>query len=293
MRYRISDLDAALGERFGAFKLLGKGGEGAVFSVWDRVQKQDVALKLTRDTRESGLTERFEREYQILATTRSPRLVTVYRHGQATITMGDGSSQNHFWYTMEKCDSSVRQSFKQHGLRYRLEIALQMIDGLALLHAKNIAHRDIKPENLFLTGAGGKPQVKIGDFGLATVTRVAPNSTGGGTVYGSPAYLAPERWQPNQDADWRPADQYAAGITLFEILSGGTFPLDFSGGELRGHERSAVRPLHIPELRGKRVVEVDKVVEQMLSKQPAWRFRELAECKRELLAALAMEGLGA
>jgi serine/threonine-protein kinase len=291
MRYRAPDLHAALGERFGAFKLLGKGGEGAVFSVWDRVQKQDVALKLTRDTKGPGVAQRFEREYQILATTRSPRLVRVYRHGRATIALEDGSSQAHFWYTMEKCDSSVRQSYKQMSLRHRLDIVLQMIDGLALLHAKNIAHRDIKPENLFLTNAAGRPQVKIGDFGIATVTRVAPNSVGG-MIYGSPVYLAPERWRGDQDADWRPADQYAAGITLFEILSGGTLPLDFSGGELRGHERSAVRPLLIPELRGKRVGEVDKVIAQMLSKPPSWRFQDLAECKRELLAALAMEGLG-
>lgn len=291
MRYRTVDLNAALGDRFGAFKLLGKGGEGAVFSAWDRVRKHDVALKLTRDTRDPGLHERFEREYHILATTRSPLLVSVYGHGQTVIRLEDGSEHDHLWYAMEKCHSSVRQSFQHLDLARRLSIVLQMLDGLALLHVKNIAHRDIKPENLFLTNAGGKPQVKIGDFGIATVTRVAPNASGG-TIFGSPAYLAPERWQGDQDADWRPADQYAAGITLFEILSGGTMPLDFSSGEHRGHERSAIRPLLIPERRGRKVPEVDKVIAQMLSKRPERRFPDLAACKRELGAALAMEGLG-
>lgn len=291
MKYRNGDLDAALGDRFGAFKILGRGGEGAVFSVWDRIQKADVALKLTRDTKEPGLAERFEREYQILATTRSPLLVTVYRHGKAVIYLEDGVAQDHFWYSMEKCDSSVRASFRNMDLAQRLDVVMQMLDGLALLHVKNIAHRDIKPENLFLTLTGRKAQVKIGDFGIATVTRVAPNAVEG-TVYGSPDYLAPERWKGGQDADWRPADQYAAGVTLFEILSGGTVPLDFAGGHRRGHERSAVRPLRIPELRARKVPEVDKVIGRMLQKRPEWRFADLGECKRELGAALAMEGLG-
>lgn len=290
MKYRTADLDTALGERFGSFKILGSGGEGAVFSVYDRVQKLDMALKLTRDTGEPGMMERFDREYQILATTRSPRLVTVYRHGRAVVRTDDGVAHNHFWYTMEKCDSSVRKSYAQLDLSSRLQIVMQMLDGLSLLHAKNIAHRDIKPENLFLTIAGRGAQVKIGDFGIATTTRFAPN-TAGGYIHGSPAYLAPERWHDAGDADWRPADQYAAGVTLFELLSNGTMPLDFSSGHRRGHERSAVRPLVIPELRARKVPEVDKVVAQMLHKTPGWRFQDLAECKRELGAALALDGI--
>ncbi|MEZ4300196.1 MAG: serine/threonine-protein kinase [Polyangiaceae bacterium] len=280
-----------MGDRFGAFKLLGRGGEGAVLSAWDRVRKHDVALKLARDTGEAGLWERFEREYQILATTRSPLLVTVYSHGKVTLRPAGGEPDDHFWYTMEKCACSLRQSLRTLDLSARLSVALQMLDALSLLHVKDIAHRDIKPENLFLASAGrSSPQVKIGDFGIATLTRVAPNSTGG-TVYGSPVYVAPERWREDSDGDWRPADQYAAGIVLFEILSSGALPLDFSGGERRGHERSGVRPLPIPERRGRRTPEVDKVIGQMLAKRPDSRFRDLAECKRELLAALAMDGV--
>ncbi len=290
MKYRTADLDAALGERFGSFKLLGSGGEGAVYAVWDRVQKQDLALKLTRDTGEPGLQERFDREYQILATTRSPRLVVVYRYGSAMIRAEDGLVYKHFWYTMEKCDSSVRRSFGQMDLAKRLEIVMQMLDGLALLHAKNIAHRDIKPENLFLTLVNRMVQMKIGDFGIATTTRFAPNSETG-WIRGSPNYLAPERWLNSGDADWRPADQYAAGVTMFEILSNGEMPLDFAGGVRVGHERSGIRPLLIPERRGRKVPGVDQVLAQMLSKKPGWRHADMAECKRELETALLMDGV--
>jgi len=84
-------------------------------------------------------------------------------------------------------------------------------------------------------------------------------------------------------------DQYAAGVTLYEILSGGVLPLDFTGGYRRGHLRSGVRPLQIPELGGRRLHTVDQVVARMLGKRPEARFASIADCKRELTAALANE----
>ncbi len=291
MTYQSTDFDKAFGDRFGSFRLLGKGGEGAVFAVWDRVKKVDVALKLARDNGEAGQFERFEREYQILAVTRSDRLVRVFDHGRALVRNASGAFESHFWYSMEQCDTNVRKTFPHMLLPERLTVVLQMLDGLALLHAKNIAHRDIKPENLFLaTPQRGPRGVKIGDFGLATISKVAPNAVSG-MVYGSPVYLAPERWQSDADEDWRPADQYAAGVTLFEVLSGGQLPLDFSGGHLRAHEQSAVGPLPIPEFRGRRVRSVDVVIQQMLAKRPEWRHPDLASCKRELEVALLNDGV--
>lgn len=291
MSYQPADFDQVFGDRFASFKLLGKGGEGAVFAVWDRVRKADVAVKLAKDGGEPGLFERFEREYQILAVTRSDRLVHVFDHGRAMVRGPDGVFEPHFWYSMERCDANVRKTFPHMALAERLTVVMQMLDGLALLHAKNIAHRDIKPENLFLsTPQKGVRGVKIGDFGLATIARVAPNAVSG-SVYGSPVYLAPERWQSEADDDWRPADQYAAAITLFELLSHGQLPLDFAGGHLRGHERSAVRPLLIPELHGRGVPMVDDAIRQMLAKRPQWRHPDVASCKRELEAALLNDGV--
>lgn len=291
MRYQSADFDQAFSDRFASFKLLGKGGEGAVLSVWDRVRKLDIALKLTRDSGEPGHFERFEREYQILAVTRSERLVRVFDHGRVLVREPGGGFEPHLWYSMERCDTNVRRTLAHMSLPERLAVGLQMLDGLALLHAKNIAHRDIKPENLFLTsGADGSRAMKIGDFGIATIARVAPNAVGG-TLYGSPVYLAPERWWPDADDDWRPADQYAAGVTLFELLSMGQVPLDFSGGHQRGHERSAVRPLPIPERRGRRVPAVDDVIRQMLAKRPEARHPDVASCKRELEAAFLQDGV--
>ena len=72
-----------------------------------------------------------------------------------------------------------------------------------------------------------------------------------GTLY----YLAPERWQDAPaDTDWRPSDQYAAGVTAFQILSNGQFPLNFQGADnynldsyQKIHAAGAKLPLVIPE----------------------------------------------
>src|SRR3712207_4890904 len=90
-------LEAAF-TRFANFALLGQGGEGAVFSVWDRVRKMDLALKLMRDMGDPDLGRRFEHEYGMLASSRSARLVTVFDHGRTAVPLSDGTAPRHYWY---------------------------------------------------------------------------------------------------------------------------------------------------------------------------------------------------
>lgn len=284
-----SDSLALAFSRFANFKLLGQGGEGAVFEVWDRIRKGDLALKIMLDSGEPDLGDRFEREYGILASSRSDRLVRVFDHGQEEIAAG-GAVFNHYWYTMERCESSVRIGYRRMSLARRIDVVMQMLDGLAFLHAKDIAHRDIKPDNIFLVAG----RIKIGDFGLAKMhqTSQAGAASRFGMFMGSPPYLAPERWTGRQDADWRPSDQYAAAVTAFELLSAGGAPLDYGRTQdsyFQAHWSGPVYPLLIPELMGRPVSAVDVVLQRMLAKRPERRYPDLAECKRELSAALAQD----
>lgn len=287
--YTTAALEQAF-PRFAAFRPIGRGGEGAVFSVWDRARKEDVALKVMPDGGDPELYERFEREYSILATSRSNNLVIVYNHGRGPIHTSDGSAQSHFWYTMERCESTVRLTYRSMRLGLRISLVMQMLDGLAFLHAKNVAHRDIKPENLFLVRG---TQLKIGDFGLATLSRAQSAPGAAGMVSGSPPYLAPERWSGagDQDADWRPSDQYAAGVTAFELFTCGGAALDFTAGYMRAHTSGPVNRLVLGELRSRPLFSVDQVLRRMLAKRPEDRYPDIAECKRELDAALAQDGV--
>lgn len=290
--YTLAGLEEAF-PRFANYAMLGRGGEGAALSVWDRVRKMDLALKLMRDKGDESLSERFEHEYGLLASSRSTRLVTVYDHGQTPIRLSDGSEPNHYWYTMEKCESSLRKELRGMNLYTRVDVALQVIDGLAFLHAKGIAHRDIKPDNIFLVK---NAQVKIGDFGLAMVSTQNSQSSSGPArmVMGSPPYLAPERWTGSQGEDWRPSDQYAAGVVLFELLSLGSAALPFGrdiASYYQAHMSSQPYALAIPEHRMRSFPSVDYVIRTMLAKRPEGRYPDMAQCKRELTAALAQDAV--
>lgn len=280
-------------ERFTNFDQLGKGGEGAVYAVYDLWKKQEFALKVMQDRGDPFMKERFYFEYGILAVSGSKRLVKVYDRGEAPIRMQDGHIQNHYWYTMERCLSSLRREYKQFSLDERVEACLQLADALAFLHAKGVAHRDIKPENIFLVG---RVDTKLGDFGLAMPSgQGAAAESKGELVLGSPPYLAPERWTGEVGQDFRPSDQYAAGVVTFELLSKGHTPLAFGGRDLRSyytaHMHGEVLGLVVPELGTRRLVSVDKVIQRMLAKRPGDRYPDMASCKKELSVAMAMDGI--
>ncbi|WP_262401842.1 Stk1 family PASTA domain-containing Ser/Thr kinase [Actinomadura sp. CNU-125] len=100
------------------------------------------------------------------------------------------------------------------GPRAALETMQPVLAALGAAHRAGLVHRDVKPENVLITEDG---QVKVTDFGLARAES-ASRMTKTGLIIGTVGYLAPEQ-VTSGSADVR-SDVYAAGVLLFELLTG-------------------------------------------------------------------------
>ncbi|KAK4160994.1 putative serine/threonine-protein kinase [Cladorrhinum sp. PSN259] len=105
---------------------------------------------------------------------------------------------------------------------------LQLIGGVSFIHSKGVAHRDLKPENILLSESGN---LKIADFGMATMFEYKGARKQSGTMCGSPPYIAPEVLKcargEKKSADptkYSPdlVDIWSCGVILFVLLVGNT-----------------------------------------------------------------------
>jgi serine/threonine protein kinase len=152
-------LGILISERYEVRGLLGRGGHGTAYRVFDREVKREIALKLLAQDRETpSALSRLRREVRVARDAQSPRLVRIF---------DIGTSPWGAYLTMELVEGpSLRDLLRQGPLSIEeaVRIAIQLFEGLAALHGLEIVHRDVKPGNILLSRGG---EVKLADFGLA------------------------------------------------------------------------------------------------------------------------------
>jgi serine/threonine-protein kinase len=190
---------------------LAQGGMATVYLGRDTRLDRVVALKIAhRDLASDGeFIRRFMTEARAVAQLSSPNVVGVFDQG----TAGEVN-----YIVMEYvAGPTLREVLRARGrltVRESLDVIEGVLKGLAAAHRAGIIHRDVKPENVLLGQDGA---VKVADFGLARAA-VAAASTKTGMIIGTAAYLAPEQVSASR-SDAR-TDVYAAGVMLFEMLTG-------------------------------------------------------------------------
>ncbi|WP_407696420.1 Stk1 family PASTA domain-containing Ser/Thr kinase [Sphaerisporangium corydalis] len=188
-----------------------RGGMAAVYLALDIRLDRTVALKVMHRSlaEDPDFVRRFIGEAKSVASLSHPNVVHVFDQGT------DGE---HVYLSMEYVPGrTLRDVLRDRGrlpAREALEIMIPVLAALGAAHQAGMVHRDVKPENVLLTDDG---RVKVVDFGLARAVD-AGNQTKTGVMIGTIAYMSPEQVTAGV-ADAR-SDVYAAGVMLFELLTG-------------------------------------------------------------------------
>ena len=293
--------DPAVGRAVGPWRLtarLGEGGMGAVYRAEraDGAYERAVAVKLIRPGPDLGaappLGRRLAAERRILARLEHPHVARLYDGG----VTAEGAP----YLVMELVDGTPVTAYAEaRGLdvEARLRLFLQVCDAVAYAHRHLVVHRDLKPSNVLVTeDHAGAPQVKLLDFGIATLLAEGDDGAARTRTVGAmtPAYAAPE--QVRGEAVTTATDVYALGVLLYELLAGRR-PYELARRTAAEVERlvceaapprpsqAAPDPALARRLRG----DLDTVVAKAMAKEPERRYASaeaLAEDLRRHLAGL-------
>lgn len=213
--------------RYELQRKLGGGSTGDVWLAEDRLLRKQVALKMLQRTlaHNRDTVHRFLREVALAHSVTHRNVVRIYDTGEA-----DGQP----FFTMEYLQGKTLEELLGGDVEGRpgerlpfeeaREIAFEVLDGMEAAHRVGVVHRDLKPGNVMLTHRGAI----VMDFGVAGIEEVSepPNAaqvrslvrTEAGTIFGSPAYMAPELWE-GAPATVQ-SDLYAFGVMLYQMLAG-------------------------------------------------------------------------
>ena len=210
----------AAGDQIGPYRLVSLLGEGGMGQVWratrgDDGPQREIALKLPHaEMLNPAARKRFARERDMLASLSHPHIAQLYDAGS--------SAEGHPYLALELVQGEpITQACRGASapLERRIELVLQVLQGLAYAHQRLIVHRDIKPSNVLVTSEG---LAKLLDFGIAklldTETLLDAALTQPQSRLATPGYGAPEQGRGGNITV--AADLFSVGVLLFELCTG-------------------------------------------------------------------------
>ncbi|RAQ97656.1 serine/threonine protein kinase [Thermogemmatispora tikiterensis] len=304
---KCSDL---LGQRVGHYQLvevLGSGGFACVYrGQWGA--GQEVALKISRRSLDSPESRSdFEREVRIVSRLNHPNIIRLLDYGIYEVELRGQQLALPYLVMPLAPGGSLRQLIPR-GQRLPLEQVVTYVQQVAAAlqyahdfrepdgRANAVLHLDVKPANMLV---GERGQIWLSDFGIAiighkTLRAADPQAAAQALlaeeeVWGSPEYMAPERFDGQRR---RASDQYALAVTCYEWLAGAP-PFSSSAPDLLARQQELMRlqrtqpPPSLTARFGDIPPAVEAVIFKALAKEPDLRYPSVKAFAEALEQAVA------
>ena len=260
-------------DRIGRYRItshVGRGAMGVVYAAYDDAMGRSVAVKvLMSDLEHDPETRtRFSREAQAAAGLLHPNIITIYDAGEDRGRPFIAMQLLEGWPLTQYLAQPEATTVER-----KLDLMVQMCEGLTAAHEKRIIHRDLKPGNLFVQSDG---LLKILDFGVARL--MDSSITVAGAMLGTPDYMSPE--QARGEAVDHRSDIFSAGAVFYYMLAGRKpFPGPDLPAVLRQLQFDEPEPLRDAEA----PAELARIVSQAMAKSPNDRPSRIPDLSAQIV----------
>lgn len=273
-----------VGSRYELVELMNKTDMSQVFKAWDNEGSNYVVVKTaTNSPKHSNLVDRLKYEAVALGRLNHQRIVRL---------LNSGDFGESFFLALEYVPGGNLADYMDRDGQLPTDIALslavQILEGLEVIHGANLVHCDIKPENVMITQQG----VRLIDLGLVRFLAVDDqsmnwinNSTD--SAFGTLPYLSPEQGHARLHLLDGRSDLYSCGVVLYEMLTGiHPFCKFIKGNRIISYWEEPLRPfqgtwhpIDVPK-------KVQKIILKALEVDPYYRYQTAAEMKADLSVEL-------
>ncbi len=270
-------------DRYKPLAEIGKGASGTIYLCRDRLLGKKVAVKCLRHVTGDHLIQ-FQREAKATGQLKHPSIVAV---------MDLGSAPNGAPYMVMEFvrGMTLKQYIGDNGplpLNRVLRVFGRIAGALSYAHAKSVFHRDLSSSNILIVGDSADPEVRLIDFGVATIKQAIqePTIVQGQTIVGTPAYMPPD--QVHGLAFDERSEVYSLGCVMFEALTGtppyaGETAMDI----ITQHAHEPVPLVYeFVELEPEIQDAVQQFFESVLAKDPDDRFQSMTELEKAIEALI-------